>query len=329
MGSRHRTGRIACFVAQTGSDRSPVPVEFSVCLLRRRPEWRQRLAVRDDYQPLVGGRDSGDAIAMTDEASPEKPAKPVETVRKAECSQCNGPRYCEIRGRYDDRYDDDDSGFWGNTTWYILECRGCEYVFVQTVGINSEDIDQWCEPDGSTGGCPNETLNYWPALSKRRRPEWMSEYGIHADDVDGLDSALRELYGALDNDLSMLAAIGIRTCFDIASELLKIDPALTFAEKLNALVDAKHIRQLDRQRLETAVEVGNATAHRGWKPTTSDLDTMATVLEEFVFDAFVQPHRRKTLDEEAAKVRGTVPPKPIKKKKVVALLTPATPDEVA
>jgi hypothetical protein len=127
----------------------------------------------------------------------------------------------------------------------------------------------------------------------------------------------------------MLAAIGIRTCFDIASELLKVDPALSFAEKLDALVDAKHIRQLDRQRLETAVEVGNATAHRGWKPKAGDLDTMATVLEDFVFDAFVQPHRRKTLDEAAAKVRGTVPPKPTRKKKAAALPAPATPDEVS
>jgi len=157
----------------------------------------------------------------------------------------------------------------------------------------------------------------------------MSEYGIDTDDVDGLNSALRELYGALENDLGMLAAIGIRTCFDIASELLKVDPALTFAEKLGALVDAKHIRQLDRQRLETAVEVGNATAHRGWKPRAGDLDTMTTVLEEFVFDAFVQPHRRRTLDEEAAKVRGTVPPKPTRKRKAVALPTPATSGEVS
>jgi hypothetical protein len=256
-------------------------------------------------------------------------AQPVEAVRKAECSQCGGPRNCEIRGRYDARYEDDDRGFWGNTTWYILECRGCEHVFVQTVSINSEDTDQWCEPDGSTGGRYNEALEYWPALSKRRRPEWMSEYGIEADNVDELDSALRELYSALNNDLSMLAAIGIRTCLDIASELLKVDPALTFAEKLDALVDAKHIRQLDRQRLETAVEVGNATAHRGLKLKAGDLDTMATVLEDFVFDAFVQPHRRKTLDEKAAKIRGTVPKKRIRKKKAAALPAPATRDEVS
>jgi hypothetical protein len=252
---------------------------------------------------------------MTDEASAEKPAKPEKTVRKAECPVCHGIRNCEVRGRHDVPHEDDESGFWGNTTWYILECRGCEHVFVQTASTNSEDMDYWYEQDGSTGGAYRETLTYWPALSKRQRPEWMTEYGIGVDDVDGLNSALRELYGALDNDLGMLAAIGIRTCFDIASELLNIDPALSFAQKLDALVDAKHIRQVDRQRLETAVEVGNATAHRGWRPKPSDLDTMATVLEEFIFDTFVQPHRRRKLDDDAAKVRGNVPQKQTRKRK--------------
>jgi hypothetical protein len=78
---------------------------------------------------------------MTDEAPAEKPAKPAKAIRKAECPRCGGPRNCEIRGRYEDRYDDDDSEFWGRTTWYILECRGCEHVFVQTASIHSEDID--------------------------------------------------------------------------------------------------------------------------------------------------------------------------------------------
>jgi len=131
---------IACFNWSSG------------CLLRRRPEWQwrlatdaaemvqlgqSRLAVRDGFQPLVEDQHFGDSVTVADEAPIEKPTKPAETVRKAECSECGGPRNCEIRGRYDDRYDDDDSGFSGNVTWYILECRGCEHVFVQTVSTNS------------------------------------------------------------------------------------------------------------------------------------------------------------------------------------------------
>ncbi len=242
------------------------------------------------------------------------PEAHAETVRKAECSRCGGLRNCEIRGRHNKHESSEDGEFWGNTTWYILECRGCEHVFAQTISTNSEDTEQWDGPNGPEGG-HIETIQYWPALSKRPRPEWMSAYGI-TEGVYGLDDSLLELYGALDSGLNMLAAIGIRTCFDVASELLGIEPALTFAEKLDALVEAKHIRLVDRSRLETAVEAGNATTHRGWKPKASDLDAMATVLEDFVFGAFVQPHQRRILDAKAAKVRISVPERIPRRKKV-------------
>jgi hypothetical protein len=44
-----------------------------------------------------------------------------------------------------------------------------------------------------------------------------------------------DVYIALNNDLGVLAAIGMRTVFDSASELLSIDPNLSLEKKLNAL----------------------------------------------------------------------------------------------
>jgi len=80
-----------------------------------------------------------------------------------------------------------------------------------------------------------------------------------------------EVYGALNANLPILSTIGIRTAFDVASDILKVDQGLTFAEKLDALAAGKHIREVDRERLATAVEAGNASAHCGWKPTATDL----------------------------------------------------------
>ena len=141
--------------------------------------------------------------------SEDCPAKDKKTPRKAECSQCGGLRNCDIVGQHDERVGDDD--FQWHTAWYLLQCRGCHHVFVQTVSTNSEDYENDYGPDGETLTEYNETVKYWPALSKRKRPEWMSEAGIDADNVAALDEALAELYGALNNDLNMLAAIGIRT----------------------------------------------------------------------------------------------------------------------
>ena len=189
---------------------------------------------------------------MTDEAPAQNPAQPANTVRKAACSQCGGPRNCEIRGCYAQECGDR-SGNWTRTAWYILECRGCEHVFVQMAGEISGDVDESIEPDGHTTIYQNEILTYWPALSKRRRPEWLHEYWIDIDDCDRLKNALHELYGALDNDLNMLAAIGIRTCVDIAIELLGFDNNSTFDTKLDALVEAEAITKRDLPRLKTAI----------------------------------------------------------------------------
>ena len=228
-------------------------------------------------------------------------------TKKAECAECGGSRNCDIRCEHKESYHQDE--FWGETTWYILQCRGCGHVFAQTVSTNSEDIDYHYEDDGSTGGEYVETVKYWPALSKRPKPDWVSGFGLMVENAETLDAVLEELYGALNADLRILAAIGIRTAYDVASELLGVDPELSFAKKLNALVTMNCISPLDKDRLGTMVDAGSASAHRGWQPKAKDLNIMMDVLEHFVEAAFVAPARKKKLDEEAAKVKKTVPPR--------------------
>jgi hypothetical protein len=91
--------------------------------------------------------------------------------------------------------------------------------------------------------------------------------------------------------------------------LLGIDPSTSFAEKLDELVSAGHIRVAEKDRLQTLVDAGNASAHRGWQPTADDLDTMMSILEHFVEDSFIAPARRNLLDEQAKKIKAKVPPR--------------------
>jgi hypothetical protein len=112
-----------------------------------------------------------------------------------------------------------------------------------------------------------------------------------------------------------LSGIGIRTSFDVAAELLGIDPAKSFEEKLDALVSGEHIGKVDRDRLETLVDAGSASAHRGWVPSADDLDTMMAILEHFVFEAFVAPARRKKLDAKAVEMKAKVPARQKRKRK--------------
>ena len=107
----------------------------------------------------------------------------------------------------------------------------------------------------------------------------------------------------------MLAAIGIRTAYDVASSLLDIDPELPFSQKLDALVASGRIGVLDKERMGILVDAGSASAHRGWRPSPADLATMMDVLEHFVTETFVNPARRAKLDADAAAMRTKVPPR--------------------
>jgi hypothetical protein len=234
------------------------------------------------------------------------------TVRKAECSRCGGIRKCDIHAEHTESYISDPFQAW--TDRRILECRGCGYVFMQTVSTNnSEDYDY--DDEGSP--CLKEDVKYWPALSKRKMPDWM-EKGLEAKDTERLSFSMLELYGALDNDLNSLAGIGIRMSFDIAAKLLGVEPEQPFENKLNELVSKGLIGVVDKDRLEILVDAGSASVHRGWHPKYGDLSSMMDILEHFVEAAFVEPLRRKRLDDKAAIVKTSVPPRKHRAKKADA-----------
>ena len=122
----------------------------------------------------------------------------VEKDKKAECSQCGGVRNCDIRGHHQTRYSEQE--FWGCIDWYILQCRGCDYVFVQKDKRCSEDANYDYDENDEVQIEWGHTYDYWPAFSKRARPEWMGEYGLDdIKNVDALDAAMVELYGALNS----------------------------------------------------------------------------------------------------------------------------------
>src|SRR5262249_11815942 len=111
---------------------------------------------------------------------------------------------------------------------------------------------------------PIPRITYWPVPSKRKPPDWVIEL-LSEDSV--LYDLVTETYAALNNDAPVLAAVGLRTVFDRASEKMGVDPALSFAEKLDALERMGKMGRSERGTLEPLTDAGGAAAHRGWKPT--------------------------------------------------------------
>lgn len=245
----------------------------------------------------------------------------VGTSIKVFCSKCGGERNCEIRGHHPER--GGDGHYDWHVDWYLLTCRGCDHIFAQTVATNSEDYYQGYEENGETYTHHIETIETWPARSKRETPEWFEHSTVETDleNISALNASLKELYRALNADLMVLSSIAIRTSFDIAAEVLGIHPSLDFKDKVEALVAGGHIMEAEKGSVEILVDAGSASAHRGWKPQAGDVEALMTALEEFIYNSVVLPARKRAQVQKLAEVGAKVPKRMPRPKKVKALAT--------
>jgi Domain of unknown function (DUF4145) len=238
------------------------------------------------------------------------PPSPV----KGHCPNCGPDRLADVVGHHHSRYDHEPSGIWGKVDYRILQCRGCELAYFQRDEIFSEDGE--ADPDTGEYYIPHR-ITHWPAPpappapSKRKQPDWASprfdldseQFGVdselYAIDSD-LASLFDDIYVALNNDLRVLSAIGIRMAFDRASELLGVDPAKSFAEKLVELAKLGRIGVSEKDTLDILTDAGSAAVHRGWKPKPEELDTMMNIIETFLYRTFI-------LDAAAKRLKQNVP----------------------
>lgn len=221
------------------------------------------------------------------------------------CPSCGAER-ADVVAEHKEEYRSPD--FDADTYYQVLECRGCGAHYFKSSSSNSEDYHYYYDHEiGSEAREHIETINYWPPAAKRKPPEWADE--IRFEDRI-LGSLFDDVYTALSNNLGVLAAIGMRTVFDRASELLKIDPAKTFQQKLDELKAGDHITEKEKTVLGALIDAGSAAAHRGWQPKPKQLDAMMTILEAFLHRAFL-------LEDIGAELGKGVPkrqPKGAKKK---------------
>ncbi|MBJ7408876.1 MAG: DUF4145 domain-containing protein [Phenylobacterium sp.] len=230
-----------------------------------------------------------------------------ERVFKGMCPTCDGVRSCDLEGHVHVDWTWDEVPMHvvsGTVDHYLLKCRGCETVFYQR--DSSDDSDPafgYRGMDLPVAPPPVHTITY-PRPDSRTSPTWLE--GIWNVDPQ-LGDILRQMYGAHDAEFYILAAIGARTAFDRATEGLKIDPALPFEKKLDALLDGGWIGETERETLDIVTDAGSAAAHRGWSPTPYQLNALFATLELFLRKVFVN-------NEGTLAVKGAIPARPPKKK---------------
>ncbi len=219
---------------------------------------------------------------------------------KAICPNCDGPRWCEVRGSYTIPPPED---YQLEIEWRILSCCGCETTFVQERQIDYEYTIPGFDELGDHADLPSVKEFYWPPRVNRKPPEWLYGEGI----PEQLKRIIAETFTAYDANAIMLTAMGVRAAFDLAAVELGCDQNDDLIKKLRHLVDVHKLTEADFDRLETLVEAGNATSHRGWIPTESQLATLVEVLTHFVGSHLVSAKQAEALGKRAKAFSDQIP----------------------
>ncbi|MFC3282348.1 DUF4145 domain-containing protein [Litchfieldella rifensis] len=166
------------------------------------------------------------------------------------------------------RVDLDDEGHAigsSGAVWVLYECQGCENVVLRR---------RFWHTDMERGESEEESCyNTWyPPLISRQIPEW------HKELPDAERRLISEVYVALHAKALSLTTMGLRALLDMYI-VRKIGDVGTFNEKLEKLQQGGFLSAAQLKQLDTALDAGNAAAHRGFCPPEETVAFALDVVE--------------------------------------------------
>lgn len=153
-----------------------------------------------------------------------------------------------------------------STTYSMLECRGCEEIHLRR--------SEWCSEDDPMDRRPS---TYFPPRVSRRKPAWVDRLAVPSEYAELLD----EIYVALHADSRRLAMMGARALIDMAITRSVGDQG-NFGSGLARLVEKQLISERNREIIKAAVDVGHASAHRGHRPSSDDVNVVIDIVENLI-----------------------------------------------
>jgi len=226
--------------------------------------------------------------------------EPKTETRLAHCPNCGPKKNALVRGEYKKLWESEDGPVFGAIEYRLLQCGGCDSIYFETSSTCSEDGDYQTNPyTGEEEYCLIEKREYWPSPCKRPTPTWASKLYSHDYELGAL---FEEIFQAANSGMSVLAAIGIRTAFDLGSSLLGVKSSLTFGKKLDELLAQGKISTHEKDILEVLIDAGNAAAHRAWRPKEDEVNALLDTLEAFL-------NRTIILGDTLSGIKKNIPPK--------------------
>jgi len=181
------------------------------------------------------------------------------------------------------------------TTTSLQKCDTCNRASVHAVYVNSDDCHQFYDDYGKEQVVYFESRFIVPPSPTRDDPDWTSRLEKKSETVF---KDLVAIYRAIDCRSYKLAAMGIRSLFEVIAHEDGASSALPFKKKLDKLEDLERITPEERLGLDALIESGNAAVHRKWNPNFDEVVLLLTILEAYVHTFYFKAEDEAAMLEE-------------------------------
>ena len=216
---------------------------------------------------------------------------------KAHCNTCGPNKNCTILHSKNQKYEDLEYGDWSYIYYQIVQCDGCESIFMRKEYCDSEIKDERTNK-------PIIFVKQLPPIMKRKEPEILHSwfYNGHIDLSERpYRNLFREIYIAMSNEALALAAMGIRSLIE-GMMIKTVGDNGSFTKNMAQFESQGHISSNQRHSLSAILELGHATMHRNYTPTLDELHLALDVVENIYELIFFG-------DRIAKRVKTNIPPR--------------------
>lgn len=173
-----------------------------------------------------------------------------------------------------------DAGNGNSVDWHVeyqvIQCLGCEDISFRRSSTNSEDYD--FDEEGMTH---YETCSFYP-------PRPMSSSSVNVNLLPlGIGGIYGETNKAIDNEQSILAAIGIRAILEAVCTDLGVNGNLK--DQIEELKKRALVTAEGAQLLHTLRDLGNDAAHRVKRYSTDHLLLAIKVIDHLLEGTYLIP----------------------------------------
>lgn len=185
---------------------------------------------------------------------------------------------------------------WGGYTADLLNSKevfltpGESILKYKTFPDVIDQLRKWAEKPlfGSTDMTDDQktTPLYLQEIDRDGTQSHISVPPWHQDLTPIIKSLMEEVYFGFQMEMRSLPSMGLRAVIDVVCNDLLGDIG-GFSQKLDKLEHEKHITPKNKELLETALDVGHASVHRGYFPKLSDLNIVLEIINHLLKGIYI------------------------------------------